>query len=211
MEIILTWSSDTYVPSDYIGKALPAKGSVVEIAANVFSQNVCPRELVYNWFLDGRMQKNESGKGKQVFKFNIGESSAKKSVKVAIKNQEGFVIGESPSLNLKSWKTEIVFGTNAFLSECLGSVLGYQIYSNEKIVFTAWPYFFDIKSVDELNYQWALGGKDAVQTDKENPNVLTVEIGQLISSFTQELTVEAENKNNPLQRTKLTAEINFIP
>ena len=38
-EITLTWSTNTYTPPGYPGKALPARGSAVEVAANIFSQS----------------------------------------------------------------------------------------------------------------------------------------------------------------------------
>ncbi|GAF88339.1 unnamed protein product, partial [marine sediment metagenome] len=70
---------------------------------------------------------------------------------------------------------------------------------------------FNIKDVDELNYRWSFGGKEASQTDSKNPNLLVLKISQLAKSIKQDLTVWVENKNNPLQRAQTRAEITFIP
>ena len=43
INITLTWSTDAYVPLDYPGKALPTKGSIIEVAANIDSREVNPQ------------------------------------------------------------------------------------------------------------------------------------------------------------------------
>ena len=57
INITLTWSTDTYVPFDYPGKALPTRGSVIEVAVNIDSQEINPQELIYQWFLDDNMNR----------------------------------------------------------------------------------------------------------------------------------------------------------
>jgi len=61
INITLTWSTNTYIPLDYPGKALPVKGSVIEVAANIDSQEVNPQELNYRWFLNKHLQTEQSG------------------------------------------------------------------------------------------------------------------------------------------------------
>ncbi len=56
IEITLTWSTNTYVPLDYPGKALPSRGSTVEITANIDSPGINPQELIYNWFINDIIQ-----------------------------------------------------------------------------------------------------------------------------------------------------------
>ncbi|MBL7154953.1 MAG: hypothetical protein ISS88_00395 [Candidatus Portnoybacteria bacterium] len=210
--ITLTWSTDTYVPIDYSGKALPSRGSIIEVAANIDSKGVNPQELVYNWFLDDRIQKADSGQGKQVFQFNIGDRiTRKRLVKVETKNTAGTLLGTSSYLSLKPCQPEIALETKALLLESSNLTQKYQISANQEIKFIAQPYFFNIKSLDELDYKWSLGGKTASQISSENPNIFILKVGQIGQSIKQDLSVWVENKNNPLQRTQTTAEINIIP
>src|SRR4030042_3470899 len=65
LNITLTWSANTYVPPGYQGRALPARGSAVEIAATVESSGTKPELLSYQWIVNGLIQETGSGIGKQ--------------------------------------------------------------------------------------------------------------------------------------------------
>lgn len=211
-ETTLTWSTNTHTPPGYLGKALPTKGSTVEVVAVISAQIIDTQRLTYDWFLDDNFQSIRSGEGKQVFKFNIGErASQKRTIKVIIKNKEGNVVGRSSYLTLTSQEPEIVLKTSAPLLNYSKPALKYQVESDKITMFTAQSYFFDIKNADDLDYQWALGDKKAIQTDNQNLNNFTLWIAKIKTSFEQNLIVRAENKNNPLQRTRLITEISFIP
>ena len=199
--ITLTWSTDTYVPLDYSGKALPSRGSIIEIVANIDSPEINSQELVYNWFLDNIIQKADSGQGKQSFKFNIGErTTQKRLIKVEIKNTAGTLIGSSAYLSLKACQPEIVLEAKK-----------YQISANQEVKFTAQPYFFNIRDINELNYDWSLAGKAASQISSDKPNVFILKVGQIAQSIKQDLAVWVKNKNNPLQRAQTTVEITLNP
>ncbi|MEA2113733.1 MAG: hypothetical protein U9P63_03720 [Patescibacteria group bacterium] len=211
-EVTLTWSTDTYTPHGYKGKALPARGSIAEVVAVISTWEFDAQKLTYDWFLNDKLQKSKSGEGKQSFKFNIGERiSQKRTIKVIIKNKKGDIIGRSSYLTLSPQEPEIVLKTKALLLDYSKSVPKYQIVSGKKTNFTAQPFFFNIKNADGLDYQWILGNKKALQTSGQNLNSFTIEIDKIAAPFKQNLTVRAENKNNPIQRTRLTAEIVFVP
>ena len=217
INIILTWSTNTYVPLDYPGKALPTRGSTVEVVATIDwpagREKINPQELVYNWFLDDHIQKADSGQGKQTFQFNIGDSlTRRRLVKVKIENTEGTLIASTPSyLSIKPHQPEIILEAKIPFLEPFNSTQKYQISANQEIEFTAKPYFFNIKDIDELNYGWSLAGEEASQISDENPNVFILKVGQITRSLKQELVVGAENKNNPLQRSQMTAAIILVP
>ena len=87
--VTLTWSTNTYVPLDYPGKALPTRESSVEVVANIDSKTN-PQNLIYNWFINSHIQDNKSGKGKQILKFNIGERlSQDYEIKVRVSDERG--------------------------------------------------------------------------------------------------------------------------
>jgi len=208
--VTLTWSTNTYVPINYQGKALPSRGSRIEVVANINSADINPKELFYNWFLDDHIQKESSGQGRQVFKFNIGERNKKRSVKVDVGNAEKTFSISSSYLMLKPQEPEIVLETTS-IPTFSGLTQEYEVASDQTEIFTAQPYFFNIGSINDLKYKWSLAGSIAEQNNSRNPNVFTLKIGKLIKSIKQKLNLWVENINYPLQRTQTTAEINFVP
>ena len=208
-DIVLTWSTNTYVPLNYQGKALPIKGSVVKVTANINSSEFNPQELIYDWFLDDDIQKSDSGQGKQVFQFNIDKSSAKKHlIRVKIENIEGVLLGTSSYLVIMPQNPEIVLEANIFSKNPNKE---YQISGEQEVKFIAKPYFFNIKNIDELDYSWSLNGKIGSQISNDNPNVFTLKVGQIEQAFEQDLMVQVKNKNNPSEKAQFTVKITFIP
>ncbi len=212
IDISLSWSADTYVPLDYPGKALPSRGSAVEVVAVVSPQTINPQELVYNWFLNNDIQKAASGQGKQVFELYIGESlSQEHLVKVRIENLAGTLLGSSPDLYIPTQAPEIVLKTK---TPSLGSSepgQKYQISANQEIKFIAQPYFFNIQKAADLDYDWNFGEQTASQINQNNPHVFTLKIGSIGQSIEQNLSVLAENKNNPIQQGQTFAKITLVP
>ena len=206
--VTLTWTTDTYTPLEYPGKALPSRSSNIEVVAQLDSLGLNPQNLVYNWFLNDHIRKANSGLGKDVFKFNIGESLSKThTVMVKIYNQEESLIGSSAELVLKAREPQIILKTSPFTE----SSKQYQFSGEQEISFTVRPYFFNIKSVDELNYQWNFGEQAASQIDNKNINNFVLIIGKLTKSINRELSVWVENKNNPIQRAQTYAKIILTP
>lgn len=217
INITLTWSTNTYVPLDYPGKALPVKGSVIEVAANIDSREVNPQELNYRWFLNGHLQRGKSGKGKSVLGFPVKWTSGNEySIRIELRNEEENLLA-SAYLDIGIVQPQIIIrpitnkGTLPSESSIFSIVKKYQISTEQEISFIAQPYFFNIKNIDELNYSWSLGEEEASQISSDNPNVFILKVGQITQSLKQDLVVRVENKNNPLQRIQATVEITFIP
>ena len=198
--ITLTWSTDTYVPLNYPGKALPSRGNIIEVAANIDSKGINPQELNYRWFLNDHAQREKSGLSRQTFNFPAKWTSGNEYfIRIEIRNRSEELLG-SASQVIKIVQPEIVLEAKE-----------YQIPANQEAKFTAQPYFFNIKSPDELDYKWRLGGKTASQTGNKSPNIFILKVGQIAQSVKQDLVVWAKNKNNPLQRAQTEAEITLIP
>jgi len=217
INITLTWSTNTYIPLDYPGKALPVKGSVIEVAANIDSQEVNPQELNYRWFLNKHLQTEQSGQAKSVLGFPVKWTSEnEQSIRVEIRDKEENLLG-SAYLDIGIVQPQVVIqpmtnkGTLPLESSVSSIIKEYQISAEQETSFIAQPYFFNISSINELNFNWNLGGREASQISSDNPHVFILKIGQLIQSIKQNLKIGVENKNNPLQRARTTAEITFIP
>ncbi len=209
ISITLTWSADTYAPVDYMGKSLPTKGSSVKVAAVINSLEFNPQELIYKWFLNDHIQKSDSGQNKQVFQFNMDKNrSIKQSIKVKIENSEGILLGTSSYLYLKPQSPEIILETNIF-SENPNEE--YKIPSEQEVKFIAKPYFFNIETIDELNYVWSLNGKIGSQVNNENPNLFTLKVGKIGEISKQDLIIQVENKNNSSEKAQSITKIIFTP
>ena len=206
--VTLTWTTDTYVPLSYQGKALPSRGSNIEVVAQLDSLQLNPEELNFNWFINNHIEKEGSGINKQIFKFPISESISKNHIIRVEVTDLGNTMNISSSFALKAYEPEIVLLAKNSLSEFSNQ---YQFSDDQEIEFTAQPYFFNIKDINELDYEWSFGKQIAKQTDNKNLNNFILRIGDLVSSINQNLQVFVKNIKNPIQRTQTTANIILIP
>ena len=89
-ELFLSWSSNTYTPFEYSGKALPVYGSIIKVVVAPLSKpNVNLETLEYNWFLDGEPQTVASGINQQEFLFQVKKTNNDShSVQVNVQNQD---------------------------------------------------------------------------------------------------------------------------
>ena len=207
--VTLTWTTDTYVPLNYQGMALPSRGSSIEVAAQFNSSKYNPQELIFNWFLNNKIQNNESGLEKQSFKFKMSDSLTKEYIiRLEVTDRNNLKIETSNNLFLKAHQPEIVLKSK---NPPLKFSNQYQFSDNQEIEFTALPYFFNIKNADELNYQWEFGLSIVPQVDNVNLNNFILKVGELNETLKQTLQVWAENKNHLIQRTRAIAEIILNP
>jgi len=206
-QITLTWSADTYIPLGYQGKALPVNGSIIEVVANIGS-GTNPQGLTYQWSVNSVTQKENSGKGKQVLNISIGENATRDySVKVEIRDKNGSFWGFSSYLTIPIYRPEVVVRPEKI--PLIDNQ--YQASSNQEIELIAQPYFFNISSLDQLDYSWKLGGQEASLAGSANPNILNLKIPQLTQPIIQNLAVEVKNKNNLIQKAQSIIKISISP
>jgi len=200
IDTTLTWSTDTYTPLGYQGKALPVRDSNIEVVANINDSSVDPKKLIYNWFINDYFKEESSGLNKQVLMFNTAiTTNNKNSIRLEIKNNNNVFLGVA-YLSIGTHEPEIILLTNK-----------YEIKSNQEMKFIAKPYFFNISNINELNYKWEFDKQKALEVDKNNPNILVLKINKLAESIKKNLKVFVENKNNKAQRAQKIVEITLIP
>ncbi|MFH1671354.1 MAG: hypothetical protein ABH889_01080 [Candidatus Portnoybacteria bacterium] len=204
-EVTLTWSTDTYIPLDYPGKALPVEGSNVEIIANINS-SLNSQELIYDWSVNTIDQKDKSGRGKQSLLINIPKNSNNLMVKTRVSDKNGKFLGNSSYLTIPVRRPEAVIKPGGAL---LNSA--YQISAGQEEEFTVESYFFNINSLDQLDYFWKLGRQEALPNNTDRPNSFILKINPLAQPITQDLIVEIENKNIIFQKAQTKIKINITP
>lgn len=217
--VILTWSTDTYTPIEYQGKALPALNSKIEVAATINIDDAEFEKLFYTWTLsrNHHLQKKITEKGKQTFSFNTGNSIYHiYSVELEIQNEQKDTIGKSATLSIKSVEPQIILQPDqeVILSSNSSDLKfkKYQTLSNQTIKFTATPYFFNIYNINELSYDWIFGQEKASQTDNmENPNIFKLKIDEVAKIFSQDIQLTVKNNSNVLQNATVRAQLTFIP
>jgi hypothetical protein len=208
LNITLTWSANTYVPPGYQGRALPARGSAVEIAATVESSGTKPELLSYQWIVNGLVQETGSGIGKQAFNLKIPDETARDYlVKVEVGDKNGNFLGVSSYMTIPIVNPEIVLTADASPV----SAESYLVLPEQETDFIAQPYFFNINRITDLSFKWNLGEQEAFLIDSITPNVLSLKVNQRTETASQTLFVSAENKSNPFQTAQTKAEIIFIP
>ena len=212
IEMILTWSTDTYTPLNYPGKAMPSPSSIIEVAADIIPKSVNPQELNYRWFLDGNFQKNVSGLGKETFKFtDEGVIGSIYSIRLEVISQTGSIL-TSASQDIKIIEPEIALETKTPLSDSsIWTSKKYLVLANQETIFKIQPYFFNVRTIAELDYQWILNGVRAPRVSEDNPNIFIIETGQLTQTIEQSLRVLVESDKNVFQKAQTTAELIFRP
>ena len=200
---MLSWSTDSYVPNDYQGKALPTTGSTVRVAAEPIKKLALdPDKLTYRWILDHQVNGNASGQGKAVFKFLVTKwTGDSHEVKLQILNQQGNIL-EEDIMTIKIANPELLLtrsGQDYALQNKLETATG------QEIKFAAIPLFFHIKNLTEIDWQWTYDGQNLTSPDEKDLNILNLIIpeGNLNQVLEQNLKVSAANKNDQSQQSSV--------
>jgi len=205
--IDLIWSADTYTPYEYQGRALPSQGSGVTVEAIVNSVSGDPNGLKYSWFLDNIFQKNKSGYAKDTFNFNVNHGTgAHYTIKVQIFNDDRSVFQER-TIKIPIVGPELIIypsNGNAHFSDQTTKVS--SVLSDKRFSFVAKPYFFSIKKLTDLTFEWQFPGQDPIISSDYDANVLGLTISGKMDEeiLKNDLKVNALNKANPVQRASQT-------
>ncbi len=156
---IITWQTNTYTPTWYVGKALPIKGSKISLAVMLIDNNkvidISTKKIA--WYVNNNLI--GSGVGMTTATF-LTDTTFDKSYSVRaliqgynLKNVEGAVgiplSNQSASISLK---------------EIAG-----------RYVYTANPFFFNTQSLADLLFTWAIQGKYITQEERSLPGILQLE------------------------------------
>ncbi len=182
----LLWEADdAYTPPCYKGKALaPNQGKFKVVAMpNLFSmgQKVNPNNLSYAWRLDGTVQSDSSGWGKNYFIFSNSYLDRGNTVEVKVSDITGGT-NASGKINLQTYAPKIVFYKN---DPSLGILWQNALYNGFQIdksgtTIDAEPYFFtpnDLSSPD-LAFTWSINGQKVATPDPKNILAVKPEDGQ---------------------------------
>ena len=168
----LHWSTDTYTPSNYQGRKLPSKGSLVNVYVDIKISGEDPQALKYSWFLDDVFQEMKSGYGRDSFDFGVRRyGGTTHSILLKVFNESrSFIVEKSMKIPITNSEVFLYpFQNNYFLDQANES---YFVVSGEKSTFLAKPYFFDVKKITDLNFKWSIHGQAPLVSSGYTSNVL---------------------------------------
>lgn len=166
----LFWSADTYVPFGYPGRKLPTSESKITINAQLEILSGDPRSLKYSWFLDDIFQGSKSGYGQDSFQFYVKRSNNNfHTVSLKVFNESrSFMVEGSVTIPISKPDLLIyVKEANQINLPYTTSIKNLDVIADKESSFFALPYFFNIKSLKNLEFSWTF----ADETYKE-PSLL---------------------------------------
>lgn len=201
-DFILAWSSDSYTPPNYEGKALPTIGSTVKIVVmpvKKLAQNT--DSLTYLWVLDGEQAYASQGVGKSSFQFQItkwnGESH---EIEARVLDNKEAMLWRG-FLTIQISKPEVLIGSpasNYSLTTSLAAKTG------QEVNLVATPLFFRAIKPSDLLFDWQLDGQTLTPALKEqNPEKLVIKIpaGDLAKTLSKNLSLIIQHKTNQFQQS----------
>ena len=174
----LYWSADTYTPFGYQGRALPTKGSLIKVEADIKIFNGKAYDLQYSWFLDNVFQESKSGYGKDGFNFRIRRNKGQfHSILVKIFNESrSFYVERSIDIPITSPEVIVCKKDKGITTPpYISSSKTFNVISDKEMVFLALPYFFNINNLTDLEFKWELG-KKSVKESSFTANIFGLKI-----------------------------------
>jgi hypothetical protein len=193
---LVTWgTTGSYIPSFYLGKALPTYGSQITASLELISAQGKVLDLsgqtIY-WYVDDTLV--GGGVGVQHVTFPpVGDAPNSVDLRVTIPNYNGAYLVHEISIPMVLPKTVI------YAPYPNGQ------FSQNPITVTGLPYFFNTTSTSNLSYAWSVNGQNGSNT--ENPQQAEITLPEGTQSGTG-LAISL-NVTNPQDSTVGTASVNL--
>lgn len=197
---LLAWSSNAYVPLDYAGRALPARGSAVKVMVLPTknpAQN--PDALYYRWLLDGEPVSRSGGQGRSSFIFTATKwGGDRHEVEAQILDSRGNALWRG-SLSLKVASPQVLLKTPAGYYALTDSAPG---TTGKDLELTAQPFFFQAQKPSDLLFNWSIDGQALTSPNEKNPDQLTIKVpkANLSEAIFKDLSLFVKNKADELQQ-----------
>jgi len=173
----LIWSADTYTPYEYQGRALASQGSEVTVEAIVNISGGDPNSLKYSWFLDNIFQRTKSGYGEDSFYFYVLQySGAYHIIKLQIFNEDRSVF-EEKTIKIPVVEPEVIVypsnGNGHFSDQSSKTSF---VLAEKEFSFIAKPFFFSVKELTGLSFEWHFPGQEPIISSDYDANVLALTV-----------------------------------
>ena len=154
-ELMLTWSTDSFVPATYPGARLPTKGSGIAVAAQLIdNQKLMPiGDATVQWYINDSQA--GSGVGLSTLTFNTDDFSARSGLYDIQAIVRGY--GE------KQISARVLLPRTSPLLIITTPLPGRSVVLSGTVI-TALPYFFNAASLSDLSFTWEAAGARQTST-----------------------------------------------
>ncbi len=207
-EFILNWTCNSYVPLDYLGKALPTRNSEITVwAMPTKKMSINPESLNYRWLLDDEIMGWAGGRGKTTFKFAASKWAGQShAVQVQIlDNNEQLLFSKTISISIVNPQT--------ILTTKDGQPFGeeHSTQNGQTLSIFAQPLFFNVSNFSQLLFAWSVDNIK-INMGSANPErlELTIPKVELSSPIFKTVDLTTSNPNDEFERssTSLNLQIN---
>lgn len=180
--IDLFFSSDSYVPPFYRGRALPSAGShlILETKSYFFlpdGTRLPEKNLVYTWKKNGQVMGQYSGKGRSSITIPAPVLYAHDTISVTVASADGLLANQA-SLAIPVIDPPVVlYEDHPLFGVRFGQALGASASIPEsEMTFLAVPYFAPVRSINDpaLEYAWRVNGAP-ISPNAKTPSSLTID------------------------------------
>jgi len=186
-QVILTWQAHNFYPANYAGKALATPNTLVKISAEILQNNklLDLSNDTFLWYVDEKLLTR--GRGLKETSFTIKKLAGDSHfVRVAIEREEG--VSES-STRIPVSKHRIVIES---------PYPNNLVETGNKILLQAIPYFFNISSLQDLEFFWQVN-EEEVRGGSDNQLTINIGTSQTKSQNIVQVAGSARNTKNPLE------------
>lgn len=186
----LLWEAESYTPPFYRGKALyPYQGTVRIVAIpNIVTENggtLNPKNLIYDWKIDGNPVTAVSGHGKNFISFTGSVPLKPTTISVEISSIDQAYAAAGKTI-LSPVQPGVVFYEDRPLAGVLyNKALTRSVsLANEEMKIAAIPYFSGVlkRDADTLKYDWQINNESILAASDENSLTFRQEKGVAGSS-----------------------------
>ena len=165
-DMFLAWEAQTYTPPGYRGRALPTSGALVRVYAfpEIFvsaAQTANPDNLIYQWTLDDTDARDQSGRGRKSFSFQVANGKGVTHRVSVIVTNEDKSTSAFAKVDVRVEDPQILFYEDKTLEgpRYERASTQFSVAGGEEVRVRVEPYFFLAGFIDELSYQWRINGQ----------------------------------------------------
>lgn len=148
-DIVLTWQAQSLVPPTYMGRVLPTTGSAVLVSAQLLENKaiVTDPEGVFRWYVNDFLLRE--GAGLTTIQFtgeDVPSVDGAYAVELVVRGHGEETLRSKLLVPRVSPRLVLSTGLPGNTLNLAGTII------------TALPYFFNVRSLDELSFSWTVGG-----------------------------------------------------
>lgn len=197
-QFLVSWQASSYVPDWYRGKVFPSAGSKVSVGFDLVNNGkiVDLSKTAIRWYVNDNLIVNENnGLGIKNFTFinNDVYGGNEIDIRITLPNYNGGILDKTVAIPVK--QPEVVVDAPYF---------GNKVSQGKNTLY-AWPFFFNIKNIADLIYNWSVNGRGA--TDANSPFLnLNVDLSTAPGSILN-LNAGIENSTNQIESANKTIQL----